>query len=95
MGILSISDVKSFMFQDDLWRLLIVSDIMKEDLNYLSESDDILSAQEKFDFLEIEDLPVIDEERNLLGVLTRNRLNQFIRQRTLEDRSYEASISEL
>ncbi|RLE16583.1 MAG: Cl- channel voltage-gated family protein [Acidobacteria bacterium] len=95
VGILSISDVKSFMFRDDLWRLLIVSDIMRDDVTYLSESDDILSAQEKFDFLEIEDLPVLDEDKNLRGVLTRNRLTQFIRKKTLEDRSYEASISEL
>ncbi|MCK5878991.1 MAG: chloride channel protein [Holophagae bacterium] len=95
VGILAISDVKSFMFQDDLWRLLIVSDIMKEDLTYLVESDNILSAQEKFDFLEIEDLPVLDKDRNLQGVLTRTRLTQFIRKKTLEDRSYEASISEL
>ena len=83
------------MFQDDLWRLLIVSDIMKEDLTYLVESDNVLSAQEKFDFLEIEDLPVLDKDRNLQGVLTRNRLTQFVRKKTLEDRSYEASISEL
>ncbi len=95
VGILSLSDVKSFMFKDNLWRLLIVSDIMKEEINSLSEMDNILSAQQKFDFLEIEDLPVLDNEKNLRGVLTRNRLTQFIRKKTLEDRSYEASISEL
>ncbi|NOY23784.1 MAG: chloride channel protein [Acidobacteria bacterium] len=95
VGILSVSDVRSFMFRDDLWRLLLVSDIMKENPSYLDESDDVLSAQEKFDFLEIEDLPVLDEEKNLRGALTRNRLTQFIRKKTLEDRSYEASISEL
>ncbi len=95
VGTLSISDVKSFLFHDNLWRLLVVSDIMREDFTYLTESEDVLSAQEKFDFLDIEDLPVLDEKRKLKGMLTLNRLTRFVRKKTLEDRSYEASISEL
>ncbi|NOZ12836.1 MAG: chloride channel protein [Acidobacteria bacterium] len=95
VGTLSISDVKSFLFHDNLWRLLVVSDIMREDFTYLTESEDVLSAQEKFDFLDIEDLPVLDENRKLKGMLTLNRLTRFVRKKTLEDRSYEASISEL
>ena len=94
-GIVSLTDVRSFMFQDQMWRLLVVSDVMRDDVIHLHETDSIQEALIRFEEHELEDLPVLDRQNHLKGMLNRGDLMTFIRKRTILDQSYESPISEL
>ncbi len=95
VGMISLTDLRSFMLREDMWRLLIVSDVMREDFISLKPDDNLREAQELFNYHDIEDLPVVDETGRLCGILTRTRLVNFIRKRLITDRSYETPISDL
>lgn len=95
VGMISLTDLRSFMLREDMWRLLIVSDVMRDDYISLKPEDNLGEAQELFNYHDIEDFPVVDGSGKLCGILTRTRLVNFVRKRLITDRSYETPISDL
>ncbi|BBB32528.1 chloride channel protein, CIC family [Thermotomaculum hydrothermale] len=95
IGMITLNDIKSFMFESELWKLVIVDDIKQEKFYYLTLNDDLSKAQELFDFYDVEELPVVDENMIMQGIITRHDFVNFTRKRFLVEQSHESTISEL
>ncbi len=83
------------MFDTELWKLVIVDDIKQENFYYLTINDDLSKAQELFDFYDIDEIPVVDENMIIKGIVTRFDFVNFTRKRFLVEQSHESTISEL
>ncbi len=95
VGMITLNDIKAFMFDTDLWRLVIVDDVKQEKFHYLTLNDDLAKAQELFDFYDMDEIPVLDEENRLVGVITRHNFVNYARKKFLLEHTHESSISEL
>lgn len=76
VGMISLHDVKSFLNQPDLARIVIARDLAREDYPRIKANASLAEALESFTGLEIERLPVIDPAppHRLLGTLSRGDL---------------------
>jgi CIC family chloride channel protein len=76
VGMISLHDVKSFLNQPDLAKIVIARDLAREDYPRISANATLAEALESFSGLEIERLPVIDPAppHRLLGTLSRGDL---------------------
>ncbi len=95
VGMITLNDIKAFMFDTELWKLVIVDDIKQEDFYYLTIDDDLSKAQELFDFYDIDEIPIVDNNMVIKGIITRYDFVNFSRKRFLVDQSHESTISEL
>lgn len=73
VGIFTDDDVRSYLFDDVLWNLVVAGDIMKGEFVSVSPQDDLNTAMRRFTSLNLEELPVIDPDKPgcLLGMLRR------------------------
>jgi len=94
-GILNLNSLKSFIFREDLWQLLLVSDMTIEDFPYSFENEDLFSVLEKFDKSEVDDMPVITDDKKVTGIISRSALMSFLRKQMIAYNQHEAPISEL
>ncbi len=76
VGMISLHDVKSFLNQPDLAKIVIARDLAREDYPRINANATLAEALEAFSGLEIERLPVIDPAppHKLLGTLSRGDL---------------------
>ncbi len=75
-GVISFSDLKEFVFEDGLKGLVLAKDLANKDLVYVTPEETLASSLNKFSFIDMEQLPVVEVNgaRRLRGVLTRSRL---------------------
>ncbi len=95
VGMITLNDIRAFMFDSELWKLVIVDDIKQENFYYLTVEDDLSKAQELFDFYDIDEIPVVDNDMVIKGIITRHDFVNFSRKRFLVEQSHESTISEL
>ncbi len=94
-GVLNLNNLKSFIFREELWQLVLVSDMMLEDFPFVNENEDLYSCLEKFDKFEVDDLPVLNEQKEVVGIIRRSSLMSFLRKQLIAYNHHEAPISEL
>jgi CIC family chloride channel protein len=94
-GVLNLNNLKSFIFREELWQLVLVSDMMLEEFPFVLENEDLYSCLEKFDKYEVDDLPVLDNEKHVVGIIRRSSLMSFLRKQLIAYNHHEAPISEL
>lgn len=85
-GVVSFSDVKEFVYDEDLKGLVIAKDLSSPDLIYATPDETLASAMNKFSFIDMEQLPVVEPVNGTLritGVITRSRLLNAYRQQML------------
>ncbi|GBD96930.1 MAG TPA: chloride channel protein [Nitrospirae bacterium] len=72
-GIISLQDIKSVLFEEDLKELLKVKHIISRNVITLTPHDNLNTAIEKFSLKDIGELPVVDifNKRRVLGMLKR------------------------
>ena len=72
-GILSFSDVREMMFEEDLANLIVANDLGTREVVYLEPENNLNKAMEIFAELDVEQLPVVDrsDPSRVVGMLTR------------------------
>ena len=86
VGIFSAEDVRSYLYDDAIWRIANARDVMKSRIVTVSPEEDLNSALGKFTSLNVDELPVIDprEQGKLLGMLRRKEVIAAYNRRRIE-----------
>ena len=86
VGIFSTNDVRSYLYDDSLWKLAVARDIMTTKIVYVVPDDDLNTAMQRFTELNLDELPVVraDDRSNLLGMLRRKDAIAIYNRRLLE-----------
>jgi len=84
-GVVSLQNIRRWINEPNLSNLVVVDELSTKEVVTVSENENLLSAMVKFERLDVESLPVVDEdnERQLVGLLFRDDLNKTYRSRTL------------
>ncbi len=85
-GIFSINDVRPFLFNEDLRKLLVIKDFARRDIITTTPSEDINTVLRKFTIRNIDQLPVVADEdpKRFLGMLSRREVIDFYNRRLRE-----------
>ncbi len=85
-GIFSINDVRPFLFNEDLRKLLVIKDFARKDIITTTPSEDINTVLRKFTIRNIDQLPVVADEdpKRFLGMLSRREVIDFYNRRLRE-----------
>lgn len=86
-GVISFSDLKEFIFEDGLNGLILAKDLINPDIVYVTPEESLASTLNKFSFIDMEQLPVVERNngsRKVKGVITRNQLMKAYRQEMLK-----------
>lgn len=70
-GIVSIHDIRTILFEDEVKRVVTAGQIATEEVITLTPGDDLAKAIEKFSLKDIEEIPVVDEgpQRKVIAML--------------------------
>ncbi|MDR3555378.1 MAG: chloride channel protein [Syntrophobacteraceae bacterium] len=82
-GVISFSDLRESLLEDGLNGLVIAKDLANNDVVTVSPDESLASCLNKFSFIDIEQLPVVQNvngKREVLGVITRSQLMNAYRQ---------------
>ena len=96
-GVISFSDLREFVFEDGLSGLVIAKDLANNDVVTVSPDESLASCLNKFSFIDIEQLPVVQDlngTRQILGVVTRSHLlnayrQEMVKRAIIRDRSLD------
>ncbi len=86
-GVISFSDLKEFIFEDGLNGLILAKDLINPDIIYVTPEESLASSLNKFSFIDMEQLPVVERNngsRKVKGIITRNQLMKAYRQEMLK-----------
>jgi CIC family chloride channel protein len=85
VGLISINNIRSYMFEEDLYPLLIAKDIMQEEYITVNPGQSLADVLRLFDLTDAELLPVTEKRnnRNLIGVIYRDELMRWYRKAPL------------
>ncbi|MCC9656388.1 chloride channel protein [Rhodopirellula halodulae] len=92
VGIFSDDDVRTYLFNDSIWRLAVAADVMTTKLVSVTPDDDLNTALKRFTSLNLEELPVIDadEPGKFLGMLRRKETISAYNRRLMEHKQTAA-----
>ncbi|MCA9248814.1 MAG: chloride channel protein [Planctomycetales bacterium] len=73
VGIFSSDDVRSYLYNEEIWALAVANDIMVTNVIKLTPDDDLNTALTRFTSRNLDELPVVDKDNKgrLLGMLRR------------------------
>jgi chloride channel protein, CIC family len=85
VGIVSLHNIRSYMFDSELYPLLIAKDIMQEEFITVHPEQSLAEVLRLFDLTDAELIPVIDKKQknHLLGVIYRDDLMRWYRKAPL------------
>jgi CIC family chloride channel protein len=88
VGIFTDDDVRSYLFDESIWRLAVARDVMTQKVVSVSPHDDLNTALQRFTSMNLDELPVIDDDDpgKLLGMLTRRETIAFYNRRLKEQK---------
>ncbi len=86
VGIFSEDDVRAYLYDETIWKLALARDIMKPDFAKISPDDDLNTALQRFTAVNVEALPVVDQNDPgiLLGMLTRKEMIGYYNQQLIK-----------
>lgn len=86
LGIFSANDVRSYLYDETIWRLANARDVMVTNLVTLTPDDDLNTAMQRFTSRNLDELPVLDPEnsKKLLGMLRRKETIAAYNQRMVD-----------
>ena len=92
LGIFSDDDVRTYLFDDTLWRLAVARDVMIEKFVSVTPEDDLNTALKRFTSLNLDEIPVIDQDDSgrLLGMLRRKEVIAAYNRRLMEHKETHA-----
>ena len=85
-GVISFSDLKEFIFEDEFADLVVAKDLANPDFVFVTPDESLASALNKFSFIEMEQLPVIEQINGatlIKGTISRSHLLNAYRQEML------------
>ncbi len=86
-GVISFSDMREFVFEEDFRHLVVAKDIYNPHVVYVNETDSLSAALNKFSFIGMEQLPVVEQvngRKILKGVITQSHLLNAYRNEMLK-----------
>jgi len=85
VGIVSLQNIRSYMFEKELYPLLIARDIMQEDFISIHPDQSLADVLRLFDLTDAELIPVTDskDKHHLIGVIYRDELMSWYRKAPL------------
>jgi CIC family chloride channel protein len=89
VGIFSTDDVRAHLYNENLWQLANARDVMTSEVIFVTPVDDLNIALKRFTELNLDELPVLDEQNRsiLLGMLRRKDVITCYNQRLHEFQS--------
>lgn len=86
VGIFSMDDVRSFLYDQSLWSLAVARDIMTTTIMTVRPDDDLNTAMRRFTEVNLDEIPVVkqDDPTQLLGMLQRRDAIAVYNQRLLD-----------
>ena len=86
VGIFSAEDVRSYLFDDAIWRVANARDVMVGKIVSVTPDDDLNTALRRFTALNVDELPVVDpdEPRRLIGMIRRKETIHAYNDRLVE-----------
>ena len=95
VGIFSAEDVRSYLYDDAIWRIANARDVMKSKVVTVRPDEDLNSALGKFTSLNVDELPVIDpaEQGRLLGMLRRKDVIAAYNRRRIEHEKHRLAAT--
>ncbi len=86
VGIFSSEDVRSYLYDETIWRLAVARDVMVTDIVKVTPEDDLNTALQRFTALNLDELPVVDpkDPGRLLGMLRRKETIAYYNRRLME-----------
>ena len=86
VGIFSSDDVRSYLYDETIWKLAVARDIMVSKVVSVTPEDDLNTALQRFTQLNLDELPVLDpnDPGKLLGMLRRKETIAAYNRRLLE-----------
>lgn len=86
LGVITLRRIKSLLSEQDLEpRLIVAADVMKSPLLAMGLDDTLADAMSHLSRLDVEMLPVIDEDGRLAGAITRHDMMVFFEHEILKD----------
>jgi CIC family chloride channel protein len=91
VGIISAEDVRSYLYDDTLWKVANAGDVMETNLVTVTPEDDLNSALRRFTAMNLDELPVVDpsEPHRLLGMLRHRESIAAYNRRLMEHKQGE------
>jgi chloride channel protein, CIC family len=88
VGVFSTDDIRSYLYDETLWRLAVARDVMSTQLLTVTPEDDLDTAMRQFTQLNLDELPVVEAHnpRRLKGMLRRKDVIAVYNRRVLEQR---------
>lgn len=89
IGIFSDDDVRSYLYDETLWRLANARDVMTSKIVKVKPEDDLNTALQRFTALNLDELPVVDQQdpSRLIGFLRRKETIAAYNRRIMEHRN--------
>ncbi len=86
IGIFSDEDVRAYLYDDTLWKLVNAEDVMISNFIAVAPQDNLNTALKRFTSMNLDELPVIDPEQpgKLLGMLRRKETIDAYNRRLVE-----------
>ncbi|MCB9894623.1 MAG: chloride channel protein [Planctomycetes bacterium] len=84
-GIFSLNDLRTVLDETELWQLLVAADIAHHNVVTVHPRETLGDVANKFADTDFDEFPVVsdDDERNLLGIISRRQLNNAYIKRTM------------
>jgi CIC family chloride channel protein len=94
VGIFTDDDVRSYLYDDTLWRLAIASDLMLTNFVKVRPDDDLNTALKHYTSLNVDELPIIDPQDSgkLLGMLRRKDVIGAYNKRLAEHKAHALDL---
>lgn len=73
-GIFSLNDLRSFLYDESLGLVAVAEDVATSEVTTVRPADSLATALRCFTDRNLEELPVVDDERRFLGLLTRRQV---------------------
>jgi CIC family chloride channel protein len=84
-GIFSLNDLRSVLDETEVWQLLVAADVAHHKVMTVHPSETLAEVATKFADTDFDEFPVVsdDNERELLGIISRRQLNNAYIKRTM------------
>ncbi len=91
-GIVTVDNIKRSLMTTDLGPLVLANDLMDTEFKFASAGAPMTEIKDIFDRYSLDYLPVVDENKNLLGFIEKRGLDRFISTRLIELRKQAESL---